>query len=256
MPAALFVVFFLCLLSVLSGFSSHAFGSTPEPPARPFTYVVDLAHIIDENAQARLNAYLKELEMKTSAQVVLLTVESLDGDSIEDFSLRTAEKWKLGQKGKDNGVLITVSVKDHKYRFEIGYGLESILPDSMVGSIGREYLVPSFRKGDYSTGLFNATLAVIKTIAAHEGVEITGIPQIPKAVGEAPHRIGFLQGLLGIIIFIGLIYLFARHPGLLLFFLLSSGRGGGGGWSGGGGGGGFGGGGGGGFGGGGASGSW
>jgi uncharacterized protein len=74
-------------------------------------------------------------------------------------------KWRIGQKGKDNGVLLTVAVKDKKYRIEVGYGLEGPLPDSLVGSIGRQYLVPHFKKGDYAGGIAAAVAEIAKTIS-------------------------------------------------------------------------------------------
>ncbi len=261
--ARLFLSIFYCLLSVLCVLSSvfRSFAATPEPPSTPANYVVDLAGIIRDDAEVKLNAYLRELEQKTTAQVVVLTIQSLDGEDIAGFSLRTAEKWKLGQKGKDNGILITVAVQDRKYRFETGYGLEGILPDSLVGSIGRQHLVPHFRKGDYSTGIFYATIAATKIIAANEGVEITGMPEI-KVKGKRVKGIGLFDAIVVFGIFAVFVFLFIKHPRLLLLLLLSSSMGGRrGGWSGGGGFGGggfggFGGGGGGGFGGGGASGEW
>jgi uncharacterized protein len=137
-------------------------------PDKPLNHVVDLAGIINDNVEANLNKYLLELEQKTTAQMVVLTINSLEGESLEDLSIKIAhEKWKLGQKDKDTGILLLISLQDRKYRFEIGYGLEGILPDSLVGSIGRDYLVPYFRKGDYSTGIFAATLAVISEIIKH-----------------------------------------------------------------------------------------
>ncbi|MFZ5996992.1 MAG: TPM domain-containing protein [Nitrospirota bacterium] len=254
----LFLTF--CLLLLISCFSL-AFAATPEPPAVPSNYVVDLANIINDNAEAQLNGYLRELEQKTTAQFVILTIDSLDGEDIEGFSITMAEKWKLGQKGKDNGVLMTVALKDRRYRIEVGYGLESILPDSLVGSIGRGYIVPYFRKGDYSRGVITATLVIINTIATHEGVEITGMPRVERGYGRKAYKIGPVQSILLFIALIAVIILFIKHPGLFLLLFLSSGRRGGGwhgsgGFGGGGFGGGFGGGGGGGFGGGGASGNW
>jgi len=155
-------------------------------PDKPVNYVVDLASIIDDNIEANLNKFLKELEQKTSAQVVILTIQSLQGESIEDLSLSIAhDKWKLGQKGKDNGLLLLVSLQDRKYRFQIGYDLEVILPDSYVGKLGREYLVPYFKKGDYSTGIFSASLAVINVIAADSRVQIAGLPKLQSV----PHHI-------------------------------------------------------------------
>lgn len=245
---------------------SLSFAATPEPPAVPPDHVVDLAGIINDGVEMQLNAYLKELEQKTTTQIVILTIQSLDREDIESFSLRTAEKWKLGQKGKDNGLLITVALKDRKYRFEVGYGLESILPDSLVGSIGRQYIVPYFRKGDYSTGIFNATIVIAQTIASYEGVEITGMPKVTargnRQEATKKREIGFFDAIIIFAVFAVFIFLFIKHPRLLLLLLFSSSMGGRrGGWSGGGGFGGggfggFGGGGGGGFGGGGASGRW
>jgi len=242
-----------------------SFAVVPPIPQMPSHYVVDLAGIIEDNVELRLNGYLQELEQKTTAQVVVLTVTSLEGESIDELSITTAhDKWKLGQKDKDNGVLLVVALEDRKYRFEIGYGLEGILPDSLIGSIGRKYLVPYFKKGDYSTGIYSATLTLINEIASSEGVEITGMPNLqrPDYYGRSPRGRGILGTIFIILFFIGAIILFIRHPRLFMFFLLASLLGGGRrGWGGGGGFGGggfgsFGGGGGGGFGGGGASGGW
>jgi len=197
--------------------------------------------------------------------MVILTITSLEGQSIEDLSIDIAHnKWKLGQKGKDNGALLLVSLQDRKYRFETGYGLEGVLPDSLAGSIGRQYLVPYFQKGDYSNGIAAAALVAINTIADDAGVEISGMPrmQTRSSSPETRRKPTLLGGIFSVLFFIALIYLFIKHPKLMLFLLMAnmlgggrrSGWGGGGGFGGGGGS--FGGGGGGGFGGGGASGGW
>jgi uncharacterized protein len=253
---------FIVLSLFLAAITSQAEITLPE---KPLNHVVDLAGIVNDNIEANLNRYLLELEQKTSAQMVVLTINSLEGRSLEDFSLTVAhEKWKLGQKDKDNGVLLLVVLQEKKYRFEIGYDLEGILPDSLVGSIGRNYLVPYFRKGDYSTGIFAATLSVIREIASDAGVEISGMPVLRSRAplpykGVQRKKPTILGTIFTILFFLGLVYLFIRHPRLLLLLLMFSMMGGGrrGGWGGGGGfGGSFGGGGGGGFGGGGASGGW
>jgi uncharacterized protein len=172
-----FAISGLCFLFLVFNFS---FAAAPEPPASPQNYVNDLAGIINDDIESKLNSYLKELEQKTTAQIFVLTIRSLDGEDIAGFSLKMAEKWKPGQKGKNNGVLITVALNDRKYRFEIGYGLEGTLPDSFVGTLGRQHLVPYFKKGDYGTGIFNAALAITGKIAEHEGIEITGMPKIKR----------------------------------------------------------------------------
>jgi uncharacterized protein len=252
----------IAVLLIAACCASFVDASTPPPPDAPRDYVTDLAGIIRDDLKNELNADLQLLERKTSAQVLVLTVQTLDNQDIEEFALNTKEKWKLGQKGKDNGILIVVALKDRKYRIEVGYGLESVLPDSLVGSIGRQYFVPSFKQGDYSGGIYAGTLAVIETIAAHEGIRLTnGSGQVRSRGVSAGRPLSMFQmivfGILGLVAVI----LFITHPGQCFLIILASQMGGGrGGWSGGGGGGfgggSFGGGGGGSGGGGGASGGW
>ncbi len=250
------------LLTLFMFFASLAAASTPQPPAMPRDYVVDLAGVMSDTTQSRLNGILQELERKTGAQVLVLTVQSLDGQPLEEFSFETKEKWRLGQKGKDNGVLMVVAVKDRRYRFEIGYGLEEILPDSLVGSIGRQYVVPSFKRGDYVTGITTAVVVVANTIADHEGVEISGMPRVRQQGGGGSNGQIPIPPVMIWIVLAVVALLFITHPKqcFLLMLVSSMGGGRGGGWSGGGGfgggGGSFGGGGGGSGGGGGASGSW
>ena len=155
----------LLLILLFWALPSWVLAVTPPIPAHPAQYVVDLAGVINPGTQASLNALLRDLEAKTTAQVVVLTINSLDGEPIENFSHQTAVKWGIGQKGKDNGVLLTVAVKDRKYRIEVGYGLEGPLPDSLVGSIGRQYLVPNFRKGNFAGGIVAAVGEIAKTIS-------------------------------------------------------------------------------------------
>jgi uncharacterized protein len=257
--SAFIILILLCLSAAVA-------SSEIAIPDRPLNHVVDLAGIINPDVESNLNRYLLELEQKTTAQMVILTIKSLEGESLEDFSLTVAhERWKLGQKGKDNGVLLLVSLEDRKYRFETGYGLEGVLPDSLAGSIGREFMIPYFRKGDYSTGIFTAALAAISEIATEAGAEITGMPKLRSRAsssysGRGQRKPTLLGKIFSVLFFIGLIYLFIKHPRLLLLLLMMNMMGGGrrSGWGGGGGfsGGSFGGGGGGGFGGGGASGGW
>lgn len=232
---------------------------TPPLPAQPPQYVVDLAGVLNAETRARLNARLKDLEASTTAQVVVLTLNSLEGEPIEEFSHQTAVKWGIGQKGKDNGVLVTVAVKDKKYRIEVGYGLESTLPDSLVGSIGREYLVPNFRQGDFAAGIVAAVTVLAEKISGGKVSKAEGSPPPPaKTVRQSGSR-GSLNPLTAILLLIFVVFITfnifrkARKGGGGGFFWFG---GGGGGWSSGGGdSGGFSGGGGD-FGGGGASGDW
>lgn len=260
---------FKCLLLVFAVLFlvSVSYAVMPPIPQMPSHYVVDLAGIITDDTEYRLNGYLQELEQKTTVQFIILTIKSLEGESLEDFSITTAhDTWRLGQEGRDNGLLLVVSLEDKKYRIEVGYGLEGLLPDSLVGSIGRRFLVPYFQKGDYSTGIYMASLAIINEIASSEGVKITGMPGIQRrtyydSYGRSKTVGGIGSKILSILFILGAVILFIKYPRFFLMLLLFSSMGGGRGWGSGGGfsGGGFGsfgGGGGGGFGGGGASGGW
>jgi len=246
------------LLLILLIWASPAlvWAVTPPLPAKPSQYVVDLAGVIDAPTQARLNTRLRNLEAKTTAQVVVLTVNSLDGEPLENFSHQTAVKWGIGQKGKDNGVLLTVAVKDHKYRIEVGYGLEATLPDSLVGSLGRQYLVPNFRKGDYAAGIVATVNALADTISGGKAASAGSLRPTTRQPGSRGSIPGLTAILLLIFILLFTINIFrkaGRGSGSGGFFWFG---GGGGGWSSGGGdSGGFSGGGGD-FGGGGASGGW
>jgi uncharacterized protein len=229
---------------------------------QPASYIVDNASIMEEGARTKLAGLLQELEQKTTAQVVILTVPSTEGIPIEQFSLQQAEKWGLGQKGKDNGLLMVIAVNDRKYRFETGYGIEHILPDSMLGSIARAYLVPAFKAGNFTKGVVDTTAIIARTIADAQGVKLSGLPEVKPQ--RRSHGLPLAPIIAFIIFFVVLSSLSRSRSGglaqaILLGTLLGSGRGGGSGGFGSFGGGGFGsfgGGGGGGFGGGGASGGW
>jgi uncharacterized protein len=252
----------IALAFVLFIFTTTPAGFTADIPAIPANPVVDLAGIIDDAVETKINRYLRELERKTTAQMAILTVKSLEGQTIEEFSLAIAhDQWKLGQKDKDNGVLLAVVLNARKYRIEVGYGLEGVLPDSLVGSIGREYMVPYFKRGDYSTGIYTATLVIANKIASDAGVKISGMPAVQKAdpVKKRNRTSGPLGKIISLVFFLIMLIVFIKNPRSFLALLLLSSMGGRrghwGGSGGGFGGGGFGGGGGG-FGGGGASGGW
>jgi uncharacterized protein len=232
----------------------------------PASYVVDNAGIIENSVEYRLAGHLQELEQKTGTQMIVLTVSSTNGIPIEEYALEKAEAWKLGRKGKDNGLLLVIAVNDRRYRIEVGYGLESVIPDSLAGTIARKYLVPRFKAGDYTTGIYECAVIIMNTIAGSEGVELSGMPRTQNARSKV--RSSPLGNLLSFLFFIFIIssLMNRRSRGLFGMLLLGSllgsswsggsRRSGGLGSFGGGGFGGFGGGMGGGFGGGGVSGGW
>lgn len=122
--------------------------------------VHDTANILNQGQQDELERMMMDTEQKTSSQIALLTIPSLEGEALEDYSLRVAEQSELGQKGLNNGALILVAVSDRKVRIEVGYGLEPILTDIKSGYIIRKLITPSFKKGDYFSGLRDGLKAV------------------------------------------------------------------------------------------------
>jgi uncharacterized protein len=145
-------------------------------PDKPQDYIVDLANVVDAGTERQLNGYLQELERKTGAQLITLVVDTTGGTEIRNFALATAQKWKLGQAGEDNGLLMVIAVKDRKWTIETGYGLEGSLPDAFCNQAGRKALVPRFRGGDYAGGVRDTMLVLANKVAADANVTIQGMP--------------------------------------------------------------------------------
>lgn len=126
--------------------------------------IVDLAHVLPQSTLEALTARLTAHEGQSSNQVAVLTIPSLESESLEEFTHRVATTWKLGRKGTDNGVLLLVAIKERKVRIEVGYGLEGILTDVRSAQIIRNEIIPRFRAGDMSGGILEGTYAILKTI--------------------------------------------------------------------------------------------
>jgi uncharacterized protein len=243
---------FLFLLLVVIPCFSYA---QPPIPELWGTRIHDEAGILPAPFINQIELQLKQHEDSTSNQIALLVIETLDGYPIEQYTLAVAEKWLLGQKKNDNGILVFVAVKDHKIRIEVGSGLEGVLPDLLANQIIRNEMAPYFRKSDYEGGIQAGMNAIIKAIAGEY-----------QADRSTPGGGGGGVSMVPLIVVMIVIILISRmrggRGGGRRGGGWSSGPGwfGGSGWSGGSGGGGFGGGGfsggGGGFGGGGSSGSW
>ena len=148
--------------------------------------VNDRANLIPPDARQRIEQKLAGLEQRTGAQVAVLTIPSLEGDSLEDFSLRVAEAWKLGQAEQDNGALLLVAQQDRKMRIEVGYGLEPVLTDLETSLIQRDHIVPRFRNGDFGGGIEAGVDALVQAV---EG-EVPPAPEQPQPVGNQGGRRG------------------------------------------------------------------
>lgn len=124
-----------------------------EVPEKPAGWVTDLTGTLSREEIIKLNKKLAAFEKETTNQIVVLLIPFLKGDNLEDFSIRLAEKWKVGQKGKNNGVILLIVKNDRKIRIEVGYGLEGALPDALAGAIIRQEIAPRFRAGQFYQGI-------------------------------------------------------------------------------------------------------
>ncbi len=249
----------------------------------PTGYVTDLAGIISAEKKASLEALCTELEQKTGAQMAIVTVRSLEGESVETYAVDLFKQLGVGSKKDNRGVLLLLAPNERKYRIEVGYGLEPVINDARAGDAGRA-MVPFLRQGDYSRAIETGAWQLAKYVADDSGVTLSGQPPALRnqngggSIGSPAFWITSLFPVLWILLFVSIFLRVIRSlagrggsggSGCLWFLLgmlaSNAGRGsrgdwggggfggGSGGWSGGGGFGGFGGGS---SGGGGASGSW
>lgn len=228
---------------------------------RPQGYVSDFAGVLSEDESKMLDDFLRDLAEKTGSQVAVVTVQSIEGGDIDDFTTRLTEnkKWQIGKKGKDSGVLIFAAIQDHKARIAVGYGLESVLPDAEAGRILREQMFPQFKQGRYGAGLMQAAQEVATAIAHNAGVTLTNVPRQRSSVNHDRYQVYVVYVVFALWIVLWIVFMpkgRGRRGGGYGYWYGGSGFGGGSSGSGFSGGGGFGGFGGGSFGGGGASGSW
>lgn len=248
-------------------FAAHAAAAQAPEQLKVQGYVSDFAGVLSPAVRDQLTALCTEVDQKAQAQIAVVTIKSLGGRAIEEYSLDLATRLGIGPKASNRGVLILLAVDDHKYWTSVGYGLEGILPDGKVGGFGRE-AVPYLRTNNYDAAVLLMTRRVADVIAADRGITLTGsAPPSPELEPGFPR-------IPPIVIFLGIFFLYyviraalstsvgpqsrRRGGGWWMGPMMSGGFGGGGFGGGGfgGGGGGFGGFGGGSFGGGGAGGSW
>jgi uncharacterized protein len=267
---------FLSLVLLLATAFAALALEVPPPPTR---WVTDSAGVLSLTDVATLDTKLENFEQTSGAQFLIYTFKSIEGESIEDFTMRCVTAWKVGQAKYDNGLVLFVFVAEHKVRVEVGYGLEGSVTDAFSSRVIRDQIAPFFKKGDYGGGLNAGADALMKKIGTGEEpvapLNPRGTQQQPQggAVTDENPWVGTVLFLAFFFIFFILPMLTRRRRGvnscggcILPFFLGGGGSGitfggggGGGGFSGGGFGGGGGGGfsgGGGGFGGGGATGGW
>lgn len=219
---------FLCALLLLASVAAAAV-EVPYLSGR----VNDDAEILSPEVRRSLSDRLKDHEDRTGDQVVVLTVRTLGGENVEEFAVRVFESWKLGQQGKDNGVLVIVVPDDRRMRIEVGYGLEDKLTDLLAGRIIRNMMTPRFKAGDYNGGIEAGVQAILTILqngdAAGLGSEAEQVTSSRSGSGAGldmpdmpiPFRIligAFIFGIIGMFTFMGIM-----TPGVgwfLYFFLI------------------------------------
>ncbi len=144
---------------------------------KPDGYVTDVARVIDPQSKAALEQYCARVEQVTGAQMALVTLHTLEGEPIDDVANTIFRAWGVGQKGKNEGILLLLVVGERRSRLEVGYGLEPILPDGLDGSVLRE-MRPALRQGQYGEAMMAAAETIGSTIAHAKNVSLDA--QLPR----------------------------------------------------------------------------
>jgi len=185
-------------------------GRLPALEAPPLTgRINDQARMLSPESRQQLERKLAAFERETSNQVVVLTIESLQGDNIDQFSIRVAESWKIGQQGRDNGVLLVLAKEERKVRIEVGLGLQGVLPDITAGRIIRDVMRPYLKAGNFDQGI---EAGVDGIIAATKG-EFKGTGQTARHHAAEKSSPSFLAMLLGALVAAAVFGLFSRYLG-------------------------------------------
>jgi uncharacterized protein len=211
--------------------TAESVSSLPAPTG----YVSDFAGVLSPSTKASLENLCFQVDRQAHAQIAVVTIKTLDGDqSIDEFATALEDKWKVGPKGSDRGVLVIFSMSPRKYRIEVGYGLEGILNDAKVGDIGRT-MVPAASQGDFNTAIPLGVQQIAQVIAADAGVTLNlAQPVHQYHRQQAPVQISLMELLLGGgAILLVLFFLVKTGNTGLIFFLLGNLMGGGGGFGGG-----------------------
>lgn len=168
---------------------------------RPAGYVTDLAGILDAGTRETLAQRLKEVEARTSSEIAVATVPSLDGMSIEEYANRLFKEWGVGQEKTDNGVLVLVAPNDREMRIEVGYGLEGVLPDGLAGEIRDQQFLPRFREDDYAGGIAAGVNRIADIVEKNQVLTPEELARFNQSSDEVP--VFILVPFMGIFIAIG-----------------------------------------------------
>jgi uncharacterized protein len=159
--ATLFAPLYLAIVVLLHGASTSPVTASEWIPKLE-DRITDIAHVLSTTDRKRLIDMLDGYERETFHQIAVLTIPTLSGESIESFSLRVVNSWKLGHKGLDNGILVTLAMKERRIRIELGFGMEKFITNATADSIIRNAMVPAFVKGDFAGGLESGLKQLMK----------------------------------------------------------------------------------------------
>ncbi len=170
---------FLILVFLILPFLGYA-QNVPQPVG----WVNDFANVIDKGNADKLSSLIEEVEQKTTTEIAVVTVDSIASYDEKEYARLLFDNWKPGKKGKDNGVLVLLAVKERRWRIETGYGVEGILPDGLCGEIGRNYMVPYFKAGNYGEGLYQGIRAIANIIAKDAHVTLAALGNFEEIAPE------------------------------------------------------------------------
>ena len=168
----LILSFLIWLFAPVETVDNTSLQIPPKPTVSSGIYVQDNAGVFSASVSGYLQSLGRQLDQKTTAQLVVVTVPSLKGAPLEDYSLQILRQWGIGNKEKNNGVLMLISTGDRKSRIEVGYGLEGALTDGVTGQIQDQYMIPYFRKGNYEEGIARGYEALARRIAKEYNVQL------------------------------------------------------------------------------------
>lgn len=211
-----YVLIFIITIIILMGNSSYAIVSK----SKDF-FVNDSANLLSNETEEYIINMNKSLESKTGAQIVVVTTKNLEGMDLEEYATELFREYGIGNKEKNNGVLILCAYEERKLRIEVGYGLEGALPDGKTGRIQDEYMIPYLKENDFDTGIKNGFNAILQEVMTEYGITIDGVSE--ATVIETNNDRNILPELIMIGIFIMLIIFSSRHG---IFFLGGFGGGG------------------------------
>ena len=169
----------LSVLLLITSVPSVVAGQEKSDQIQPKGYVNDFANVIDASTKDRLTTLCTEIDRKAHAQMAVVTIDTLGGASINEYATSLFNRWGIGHKDDNRGILILLALSERKYRIEIGRGFESLFPNDRVARIGAE-MIPDLKQRKYSEAVMHATSVMATIIAKERGVKLTALPVSPK----------------------------------------------------------------------------